>query len=36
MGKNLMTPDLVAERKQKMADFIVKQKQPYEFKIAYA
>lgn len=36
MGKNLMTPELVAERERKIADFTVKQKQPYEFKIAYA
>ena len=36
MGKNLMTPELVNERERKISDFIVKQKQTYDFKIRYA
>lgn len=36
MGKNLMTPELVSERERKISDFIVKQKQTYDFKIRYA
>lgn len=36
MGKNLMAPELVTERERKISDFIVKQKQAYDFKVRYA
>lgn len=36
MGKNLMDAELKAERDRKIADFRVKQQQPYDFKVAYA
>lgn len=36
MGKNLMDSDVKAERDKKISYFKVKQKQSYEFKVAYA
>lgn len=36
MGKNLMDEQLKQKRDKAISDFVVKQKQPYEFKVAYA